>query len=250
MKTFIITGTSRGLGEELASQLLKTDHYVICLSRSKSGMLKQKAEERKAPLLEIQADLTAADSIPDLMEHIFSSIPAEGLQGIYLLNNAGTVQPVAPAELASAGEMVQNISINLIAPMVLTAEFIKRTADIPAEKRIMNISSGAARNSYEGWSSYCSAKAGLDHFSRCIAEEQKHRENGIKCVSIAPGVVDTSMQEHIRSLEEGRFPQQAKFIKLKKEGKLYSPTFAAEKLLTVLFDDQFGSEVIMDIRGV
>ncbi|WP_338776473.1 (S)-benzoin forming benzil reductase [Metabacillus sp. FJAT-52054] len=248
MKTFIITGTSRGLGEELASQLLNTAHHVICLSRSKSEFLQQKAEEKKAPFLEIEADLSNAESIPDLMEHIFSSIRFENLQGIYLLNNAGTVQPVVPAELASAGEMVQNISVNLIAPMVLTSEFIKRTADIPAEKRIMNISSGAARKSYEGWSSYCSSKAGLDHFSRCIAEEQKQRTNGIKCVSIAPGVVDTSMQEHIRSLEEGKFPQQNRFIKLKEEGKLYSPSFAAEKLLTVLFDDHFGSEVIMDIR--
>ncbi|MGD7008186.1 (S)-benzoin forming benzil reductase [Metabacillus sp. 84] len=250
MKTYIVTGTSRGLGAAMAEQLIHPEHHIICISRKKNTELCRKAKEKHTALFEIEADLTVHAQIPAVMETVFNQLPLPDLHSLFLINNAGMVHPVDFIEKASASDMARNISLNLLAPMILTSEFIKRSAALKLEKRIMNISSGAARKPYEAWSSYCASKAGLDHFTRCTAEEQKQREDGVKCVSIAPGVIDTGMQDHIRGLEEGRFPEQSRFIRLKEEGKLYSASLAAEKLLEVLHSETFGQEVLMDIRNV
>ncbi|WP_164462177.1 (S)-benzoin forming benzil reductase [Bacillus sp. FJAT-42376] len=250
MKTYIITGTSKGLGEALALQFIRHGHTVVGISRTENTMLQQTAKKTNSEFHEILADLTNTDKIPSVMEHVFSKISLSGQSDISLINNAGIVHPVAPSESASASDISRNVSLNLMAPMILTSEFIKRTEGCQSAKKIMNISSGAARKPYIGWSSYCSSKAGLDHFTRCVAAEQKDKQNGVKCVSIAPGVIDTGMQEDIRNLEKGKFPEQDRFIQLKEEGKLYTPGYAAEKLVQVLESEHFGSEAIMDIRDI
>ncbi|MTH51959.1 (S)-benzoin forming benzil reductase [Bacillus mangrovi] len=248
MKAFIVTGASKGLGEAIASRIIMQGDTVFSLSRSRNAGLEEQAKKTGANIRQIRADLTDHESVHSLMSSIFSEIALDELDGIYLINNAGMVGPVGPVQENDHLETAKNLALNLTAPILLCSEFIKRTEGVPIEKRIMNISSGAARKPYEGWSSYCASKAGLDHFTRCAAEEQKRISNGVKLVSIAPGVVDTSMQEHIRGLKEGLFPQQNRFVQLKEQGKLYSPALAAEKLMKELLHDSFGREPVMDIR--
>ena len=103
-----------------------------------------------------------------------------------------------PADKAGPLEIVRNIQINLTAPAVLLSGFIRHTQNWKMRKLVLNISSGAAVRPYFGWSAYCASKAGLEHFSRCAALEQKSRENPVTILSINPGVIDTSMQEKIR----------------------------------------------------
>jgi NAD(P)-dependent dehydrogenase (short-subunit alcohol dehydrogenase family) len=62
---------------------------------------------------------------------------------------------------------------------------------------IVNLSSGAARNAMEGWSAYCSGKAGLAMLTQCVAKE--YGDRGIRAFGFAPGVVDTDMQVSIRA---------------------------------------------------
>ena len=98
------------------------------------------------------------------------------------------------------------IALNLTAPMILSNAFIMKLKDFEGTKRIVNISSGAGRNAYEGWGTYCTTKAGLDHFSRVVALEQENAEYPVDIVSIAPGIIDTGMQETIRGSKEEAFP--------------------------------------------
>ncbi|MCD7033560.1 (S)-benzoin forming benzil reductase [Metabacillus sp. GX 13764] len=247
---YIITGASKGLGSAMAQKLLEGNSHLICLSRTKNRALLQLAEEKNAKLDYIEADLSVSGKSAGLMDKIFSLIHKDETQLICLINNAGTVQPVGPADKISEEDIEKSIMLNLIAPMQLTSSFLRNCAEHDAEARVMNISSGAGRKTYSGWSSYCAGKAGLDHFTRSCVMEQEEKQTGIKLVSIAPGIIDTEMQQEIRSSSKEEFSLHEKFVNYKKNRELASPEETAEKLLRVLHSPDFGAETIMDVRNV
>jgi benzil reductase ((S)-benzoin forming) len=250
MHYFIVTGASRGLGEALAEALLQPDHHLFCVSRTRSFKVLQSAPNTGASIDWFEQDLSDLDRLEDLMSRIFEKIDPAKAKAVILINNAGIIRPIAPASKNVGRDIALNVSVNLIAPMIITGSFIRLAENLPADKRVLNISSGAARKPYFGWSSYCSAKAGLDHYTRCVAVEQEGAAYPVKIVSAAPGVIDTEMQTEIRSSREEDFKALKRFLDLKQTGQLLSPEAAANKLLKLLLSDSFGREPIVDIRDL
>ncbi|MGN7383753.1 3-ketoacyl-ACP reductase [Chlamydia abortus] len=249
-RAIILTGASRGLGQALASQLLEPDHHLICLSRSRNDSLAREAADKEVKLDWVTIDLNEVDLLEERIRDIIASIDLSRLDSIYLINNAGVLQPIGPVENNDGVQIADNIRINLIAPMIITSSFIQQTRHLKIDKRILNISSGAGKKTYYGWSGYCTSKAGLDHFTRCVGAEQEELEHGVKIVSVAPGVVDTDMQAEIRASKEEDFKQVQRFIDYKKQGLLYSPEEAAAKLLKVLLSESFPNGQVMDVRDL
>ena len=95
---------------------------------------------------------------------------------------------------------------------------------------------------------YCAAKAGMDHFTRCVALEEALKKNGARLCSLAPGVIDTGMQEQLRAADTNAFPDKSSFLKLKTSGALASPEDAAQKVLAVLMRADFGVNPVADVR--
>jgi NAD(P)-dependent dehydrogenase (short-subunit alcohol dehydrogenase family) len=95
---------------------------------------------------------------------------------------------------------------------------------------------------------YCAAKAGMDHFTRCIALEEARRPNGAKVCSLAPGVIDTDMQVQLRGSDPGQFPDIDYFTGIKEQGVLTSPEEAARRVIAYLARDDFGSNPVGDVR--
>jgi NAD(P)-dependent dehydrogenase (short-subunit alcohol dehydrogenase family) len=95
---------------------------------------------------------------------------------------------------------------------------------------------------------YCAAKAGLDHFTRCLALDEAGQPNGAKVCSLAPGVIDTDMQNQLRGAGAADFPDQYNFQRLKDKGQLASPTNAAKHVLTWLCRPDFGLQPVADVR--
>lgn len=133
-------------------------------------------------------------------------------------------------------------------PIALTAAFLRLTSAWPAERKILNISTGAAHKAYAGWSIYCATKAALVHFTRCLALEQQGQANGAKVVALAPGVIDTAMQEAVRRATPEEFAELPRFVALKESGQLPSPRDAAQRVLCYLERADFGNEPVVDIR--
>ncbi len=250
MNYYIITGASRGLGESFAKQLLQQGNALFCISRTKNKPLMNQAKAKGIFLEYITYDLEDVAGIDRLMKRVMDAADTATATRLALINNAGTVAPVKPVGRCSQTALMTALQLNLAAPMLLTSTFIDRTADLSIDRRVLNITSGAARNPYFGWASYCTTKAGLDMFTRCAGLEQKNQTNPVKIIAVAPGIVDTAMQEKIRNTDEADFPNLHKFIEFHEKSLLTSPDEAAEKILRFFLSEEIETGGIYDIRHV
>lgn len=239
MDVFIITGASKGIGAALYGQLQEKGVQVIGLARTNPA----DAEHF------VTVDLSETDHLESVMFRIVQE-HFEQAESFTLINNAGMVEPIGLAGALDAKALETAITVNLTAPMILSNAFIAALKTFRGPKRILNISSGAGRNPYTGWSVYCTTKAGLDHYSRVVALEQKEEEYAVEIVSIAPGIIDTGMQETIRASDEKDFPLLERFIDYKEQGALSSPAETARKLIAFLETEDFSATgPITDIRN-
>jgi len=248
VKYIIITGASRGLGESITRKLISPGNCLFCISRKKNNQLLSIAKNNGVNLVYFGYDLNCLEGIEALVDDIFSKVDKSNIESICLINNAGVISPIKRIEKCKSNEIINNFKINLISPILLTSLFARYTNDFNIKKRVINISSGAAKKPYYGWSCYCSAKSGLDLFTKCVRTEQENKEYPIKIVSFIPGVMDTNMQEEIRACQSEDFIQIERFKSFKEEGKLLSPDFVSEKVVELLNSEDFGQSEIFDIK--
>lgn len=154
--------------------------------------------------------------------------------------------PVCPIDQLETEQIVENLHLNLLAPMVITSNFLQLTRHMNVDKRILNISSASAKYILPSQSAYSTAKAGLDTFTKCIDIEQKLAAYPAKAAAVYPGMIDTSLQSDIRSVPAELFPYVNEFIQLSEEGKLQSPEYTASKLIKILVSEDFGRAAIVE----
>jgi benzil reductase ((S)-benzoin forming) len=247
MSHYIITGTSRGIGEAIANKLLQPGNTIYCTSRGMNEELVDRAVSAGVTIFYFNNDLSDPDEVAEFSLQVWSRITPENVKRISLINNAGILSPIGPIEVNDPLVLTEHIHLNLLAPMLLTSAFLKHTANWAIEKTVLNISSGAASSPYFGWSAYCSSKAALDMFTRTVALEQSHAAHPTKIISVAPGIVETAMQIEIRSTDQKKFRDHEKFVKLHEEGKLSSPEYVADIIVKAIFDDTIASGSVTDI---
>ncbi len=250
MKYYIITGASKGLGEALARNAITDQHKVFCISRKMNHNLRKLASSLHAGFWYFEQDLTEFEKLPSLVHEIFSFIDPLQADEITLINNAGVVEPVKPLGKSSAEEIKSHVNINYVAPAILSNEFIKESLDINCRKTIINISSGAAEKPYYGWSMYCSSKAALNMLTKAAGLEQGSIDYPVRVIAIAPGVIDTSMQEKIRNVDIDDFPMKPRFKKLYEENKLVDPNIAAMQILETASSDSLVNGSFYDLRDI
>jgi NAD(P)-dependent dehydrogenase (short-subunit alcohol dehydrogenase family) len=243
----VITGASRGLGRAMAEQLLQPGRRLLCISRGSDDALAVRAREAGAELEQWQQDLADPVPVATRLAAWLQALDAKAFDSVTLINNAGTIGRPSPLSEAVPADLAQALRVGLEAPMLLTAAFLAATKGWSAERKVLNISSGLGRNAMGSQAPYCAAKAGMDHFSRAVALEEKG-VGGAKIVSLAPGVIDTDMQVQLRETDPNLFPDRVRFEKFKSEGKLDSPASAAAKVLGYLARPDFGANPVADVR--
>ncbi len=245
---YILTGASRGMGLAMAEQLLQSDNTLLCISRRRNDALAEHAQTRGVKLLQWQADLADGASVAQrLRDWLAQQNPAE-LASVTLINNAGVIARISPLGHADPADLANALRVGLEAPMQLCAAFIGATDHWGLARKVLNISSGLGRRAMASQSAYCAAKAGMDHFSRCLALDEALKPQGARVCSLAPGVIDTDMQVQLRGADPARFPDQAGFAGLKDNGMLTAPEDAAARVLAWLDRPDFGANPVADVR--
>jgi benzil reductase ((S)-benzoin forming) len=235
----IVTGHTRGLGAAITENLLARNVPVLGLSRGGNATL---AAQYPSALQQVQLDLSDSSPLADWLAGEAMSRFLAGSNTALLINNAGLLDPVGPAQLQDVGAIAKTVSVNVAAPMMLTAALAKLSV---GDRRVLHVSSGAGRAAYPGWSIYCATKAALDHHARAVALDQTP---ALRICSLAPGVIDTDMQAAIRASTLEQFPLREKFDALKREGALASPQDCAARLLDYLLSEEFGKAPVADLR--
>jgi benzil reductase ((S)-benzoin forming) len=99
---------------------------------------------------------------------------------------------------------------------------------------LVNISSGAATKPYEGWGPYCGSKAAIEMITEVVAREEQ--TNGLRCVALSPGAVDTDMQSLIRATPVEKFPGAERFHRMHEDDRFNSASWVARFILEELVD--------------
>ena len=248
---FILTGASRGMGRAMAQQLLAPQHHLLCLSRQSDAALQADATSAQCALEQWRLDLADAPTAAARLGAWLEGQGSGGWAGATLINNAGVIPAIAPLrdQAADAGALLAAaLRVGLEAPMLLTAAFLRGTGGWGVPRRVLNISSGLGRRAMGSQAAYCAAKAGMDHFTRCLALEEAGRPNGARVCSLAPGVIDTDMQVQLRGAPDALFPDRGNFAALKDKGQLTSPEAAAQRVLAWLDRPDFGDQPVVDVR--
>ncbi len=244
----ILTGASRGMGHAIALQLLQAGHTLVCISRKSNPTLATAAAAAGATFEEWHHDLAQSVPVAQKLGHWLGHQGAQQWSSVTLINNAGTLAKLAPLRDADAGDLSQALRVGLEAPMQLTAAFLHATRDWTGVRKVLNISSGLGRRAMASQAGYCAAKAGMDHFTRCVALDEALKANGAKVCSLAPGVIDTDMQIQLRGADGHDFPDRGNFENLQQTGKLSSPADAAAQVLGYLARADFGTNPVADVR--
>jgi len=226
MLATIVTGVSRGLGEALAVELLTHGVRVLGVGRTSSRRLAVDHYRFVA------CDLADVQALPDALTPAFEAIAADGPDGVCLINNAATVEPIGVLGALGAVDIAHSLAVNLMAPVALANLFCRVFADDALERRIVNVSSGAAQSALPGDALYCVAKAGLEMLTRALAAE--HASTRLCAITVRPGIIDTPMQAFARAQPKARFPSVELFKGFHAAGQLVPADVVARKVVSRL----------------
>ena len=209
----VVTGASRGLGSGLARTFCERGLRLGLCARSAP------AQPQGPDVLSWSLDVTDERAVD-----AFAAAVVERFGHIDLwINNAGVLDPIAPLRDISAEDWRRHTDVNLTGVFLGSRAFVRHLRARGGEGVLINVSSGAARKPYHGWSVYCATKAGVDRMTECLDLEE--RDHGLRAYSIAPGVIDTDMQAMIRSSSVEDFPDLPRFRRRKEEGDFSSAAF-------------------------
>jgi NAD(P)-dependent dehydrogenase (short-subunit alcohol dehydrogenase family) len=223
-------------------------HELLCISRKTNEALDEKARQRGVRCEQWPQDLARAANAAARLETWLQDKSSQPFDAVTLINNAALLPRAAPLAVIPVDELADAIRVDLEAPLLLMSAFLRATQSWKAQRKVLNISSGLGRRAMASQALYCAAKAGMDHLTRCVALEEARQPNGAKVCSLAPGVIDTDMQVHLRSSDPAQFPDIGYFAGIKQQGALTSPADAARRVIAYLERPDFGSNPVGDVR--
>jgi NAD(P)-dependent dehydrogenase (short-subunit alcohol dehydrogenase family) len=200
----IVTGGNRGIGHEIARQLMGNDVYVVIGCRDTLKCEQAVAALKKAGpnVSGFTLDVADTHSVRRFVEHVVKHHGAPAI----LVNNAGVYPETTEARVIDTPTSVwrETIEINLFGAVRMCREVLPHMAKLH-HGRIVNISSGLGQLAHmgEGSPAYRTSKAALNALTRTLAAEVAGQ--GILVNSMSPGWVRTDMggDEAPRSVEEG-----------------------------------------------
>lgn len=233
-----ITGVSRGLGKAIAELYLSKGETVIGIGRS--------ADIEHENFSFVSCDLSDINAVQNIK---FDSIAIGSYAGsVTLINNAGIIGKIGRLSDMRVGDIDNVMKVNVSAPMIL-AQNVYKNVENKDLFTLVNISSGAANRAIPSWASYCASKAALNMLTETFFLEEQEKGHQPRVFSVAPGLIDTGMQDQIRAANPEDFSALENFKSLKKDGALISPEEVAKRLVH-LVQLKYVGEIFYDLRDI
>lgn len=221
-KVALVTGSSSGLGKEIALQLAKEGaHIVVHFKSNKTGAQEvvSQIEKNSGKAFLLQSDLSIGN-LDDVAEKMISEILQNVSTLDYVVNNAAD-QSLDPSDPLDDEVMNSIMMTNVLAPQAIIKACLKIFKPGDA---IVNITSIEAEHPFPNHSLYASSKAALTRYSELAAVELAAM--GVRCNSVAPGLVFRDDLE--KSWPEG-------FKKWNERSPMKRPVTTIEVAKTVMF---------------
>ena len=184
-RTALVTGASRGLGRALASALSDRGWRLVLDGRDAARLASTVAALPRPDLV-----TAVAGDVAD-PRHRSALADAAGPRLDLLVNNASDLGPSPLPHLADlpADELLRVLAVNAVAPLALAQAVLPALRG--AGGRVVNISSDAAVEAYEGWGGYGASKAALDQLAAVLSVE----EPALRVYAVDPGDMATDMHQ-------------------------------------------------------
>ncbi|GAC1641194.1 MAG: 3-oxoacyl-[acyl-carrier-protein] reductase [Herpetosiphon sp.] len=239
----LVTGGGRGIGRSVAIDLARQGFMVGVAARTEAevaavGKEIEKLGQRAAAVTVNLDDDASREAMLRQVESQLGPIDV-------LVNNAALVGPYGPTWELDPAEWLRALNVNLGVPFLLTRAVLPHMMKA-GWGRIINVSSGAARNPMERAGAYSVTKAGLDMLSRQIGTEVEG--TGVVSISVYPGVVDTAMQTEIREQPSAVVGEDlaSRFRSYYESGRLQQPERPARliALLAGEMGNRFNGQIV------
>ena len=189
----LVTGAGRGIGAATAKEFGRLGVSVLLAGRT-AGDLDRVAGEIVAAGGKATTCVCDVSDYDDVVRAVETCQLKYGRLDI-LVNNAGIIDPIVRLGASDPDKWARVVDVNY------KGVYFGHRAAIPVMEAqgsgvIINLSSGAAVNAFEGWSHYCSTKAAVLSLTKCAHLE--YFDKGIRVLGLSPGMVATAMQDTIR----------------------------------------------------
>lgn len=228
-ETALITGASRGLGKASAIAFAGSGYDLALCSRDEQGLgsVAEECQRLGAQCIYECLDVKQAKDMENLAERTAKALRPVSL----LVNNAAVIGPPEFMSQDISADWSETIDINLKGPVNAIKAVLPGMLEYGGAA-VINVISGLAWVPFPRFSAYCASKAGLQHLNNCLAEEYKDQDLRFYCLD--PGIMDTTMQSHIRSLGQARLgPLWRQFKETKETGQLRDPSIVADLVLAL-----------------
>lgn len=224
-KVAVVTGASRGIGAGLAKEFRARGMRLALCARGKPALPDDGGE-----VLARRFDVADAAA----MESFAEAAGARHGRVDLWINNAGVLEPIVPVRDLEAEALRRHFETNVMGVLHGSRVFLRRFVVPQGGGVLINVSSSAAWKGYAGWAAYCMGKAAVDRLTETLALEEAAR--GLRAYAVAPGIVDTAMQELIRAQRPEVFPEVERFRGFQRDGAFNSVPFVAARMLELAFD--------------
>lgn len=219
-KIIMVTGASSGIGYALAKDLASAGHQVLAVARREARLHTLASEHEN--ITPVTADISLASGRKNIIEKI-----SELNKPIDIVNNAGIAMPKS-LELLTEAEWQQAFKTNIDAPYWLFRDCLPYFSN----SRILNVSTGLAHSVMPGVGVYSMTKAALYMLYLSINADMDPGK--VIAGSIRPGIIDTEMQQVLRSKEAAEFPSVARFKEFHQQNQLRSAEEVAAYIANIL----------------
>lgn len=217
-ETIFITGVSSGIGHGLAHEYLSRGDSVFGISRRQPADLLAFDNFRFAAV-----DVTDAEAVENELPRLLN---ARQTLDVAVLN-AGILGRLADMKDTSLEELKRLMDVNVWSNKTILDVLL---ANCPTPRKVITISSGAAVNGNRGWSGYSVSKAALNMLTMLYARENENTHFS----AVAPGLVDTAMQDYLCGHEVDERFTSLEVLKSKRyTDQMPGPVQAAKQLIPV-----------------